>query len=119
MDQMDQIENIKLNVFGMISSFYKEFTCSVIDPINEIYKLYETDTVLDENLLENLLNTCKVHNELQNVSTLINTGEVLGASAALGEIEKMLSCAEAVLPQELFDLLVVIVIYNSKGSSNY
>lgn len=108
---METIENIKLNVFGMISSYYKEFTCSMIDPTVEIYKMYD-DEVEDETL-ENLLNTCKVHLELQNVSSLINSGEILGASAALSEIEKMISSVEKVLPLELFELL--IVFYYCKG----
>ena len=103
------MEDIKVQVFGMISSFYKEFTTtSAIDPTIEIYKIYENGDIDDENLLENLLNTCKIHNELQNVSSLINSGEILGASAALAEIENMKICAKMALPSELFELLMVI-----------
>jgi hypothetical protein len=113
---MASIENIKLNVFGMISSYYKEFTSSMIDPTVDIYKLYEND-VEDENL-ENLLATCKVHNELQNVSSLINSGEILGASAALSEIEKMIPAVQNVLPTELFDLVIDQVIVE-KGKQKW
>jgi hypothetical protein len=113
---MTTIESIKLNVFGMISSYYKEFTLSMIDPTVDIYRMYENE--VEDETLENLLKTCKVHTELLNVSSLINSGEILGASSALSEIEKMIPSAESVLPSELYDLIIVSLFHLMIGSSH-